>query len=199
VKYLLNSHAHFDHAGGLAALKRASHAQLIASAGDAATLNSGHQLSYGPGQDDTHFPAVAVDRVVGDGDTVSLGGVTLTAHLTQGHTKGCTSWSTTATSAGKTYQVVFACSLTVAGNQLVGNPKYPNVVADYRHSFTVLRHMPCDVLLTAHPEFFRMQEKVAKAHSSGPNPFIDPGELKEMVDSAESDFDQELARQKKHR
>ncbi len=195
VKYLLNSHAHYDHCGGLAALKRASGAQMIASKADAATLSSGHQLSYGPGQSDTHFPAVKVDRLIADGGTVSLGGVTLTAHLTPGHTKGATTWTMPVVENGKTYQVVFDCSTTVAGNRLVNNAKYLNIVADYEHSFAVLRSLPCDVFLAAHPFMFHMAEKVKEKNAGGPNPFIDPGELKAFVDQSEKDFREELAKQ----
>lgn len=195
VKYLLNSHAHFDHAGGLAELKRASQAMLVASRGDAQTLTTGHQLSYGPGQSDSHFPAVRVDRLIGNGDTVSLGGVTLTAHITPGHTKGCTTWSMPVTDNGRKYQVVFLCSLSVAGNLLVDNPKYPNIVADYEASFAEMRSLPCDVFLGAHPEFFRLKEKYDKLRAGASNPFIDPGELRAFVDESERAFQQELSRQ----
>jgi metallo-beta-lactamase class B len=196
VRYLLNSHAHFDHAGGLAALKRASGAQLIASEGDSATLTSGHQVSYGPGQSDTHFPAVAVAKLIRDGESITLAGTTLTAHLTPGHTRGCTNWSMPVTEAGKTYQVVFYCSTSVAGNLLVHNRKYPQIEADYRASFAKLRSLPCDVFLGPHPEFFRLEEKVHRLQAGGLNPFIDPGELHRFIDQSERDFEDEVARQR---
>ncbi|HLH04211.1 MAG TPA: subclass B3 metallo-beta-lactamase [Bryobacteraceae bacterium] len=196
VKYLLNSHAHYDHAGGLAELKRASHAQFVASRGDAGTLSSGHQQSFGPGQSDSHFPAVHVDRIISDGETVSLGGVTLTAHVTPGHIKGCTTWSMPVSDGGRTYQVVFACSLSVAGNLLVNNPKYPNIVADYEASFAKMRALPCDVFLGAHPGFFSLDEKYKRMRPGAPNPFIKPGELRAFVDEAQQDFEQQLAQQR---
>lgn len=196
VKYLLNNHAHYDHCGGLAELKHASHAQLVASRADAPTLISGHQLSYGPGQSDTHFPAVAVDRLIDDGDTVSLGGVILTAHLTPGHTKGSTTWTTSIVEGGKTYQVVFASSMTVAGNRLIHNRKYPGIVADYEKSFAQLRALPCDIFLTAHPGFFDLQEKFARMRKDGPNPFVNAGELHRFVDESERNFNRELKKQK---
>src|SRR5947209_8118880 len=93
IKYLLNSHAHYDHCGGLARLKRDSGAQLLASGPDSETLNSGRQPSYGPGQDEAYFPPVHVDRTIIDGEQVSLGNAVLTAYLTPGHTKGCTTWT----------------------------------------------------------------------------------------------------------
>jgi metallo-beta-lactamase class B len=196
VKYLLNSHAHFDHAGGLAALKEASHARLIASGSDTPTLTSGRQLSYGPGQSETRFPAVAVDRIIADGGTVSLGGSVLTAHLTPGHTKGCTTWSVPVAASGRTYQVVFYCSTTVAGNQLVNNPKYPDIVSDYENTFALLRKLPCDVFLASHPEFFHLSEKFRQMAQGGPNPFIDSREMPAFIDESERAFQRELQRQK---
>ena len=197
VKYLLNSHAHYDHCGGLAELKRASKAQVVASEADAPTLISGHQLSYGKGQSDAQFPAVPVDRVIADGGTVSLGGVTLTAHLTPGHTKGCTTWTMPVSDNGRTYQVVFYCSTTVAGNQLVGNSKYPGILADYQHSFALLRNLPCDVFLAPHPDFFHMAEKLEELKAGNRNAFVDPSELRRFVAASEEDFQAELARQEK--
>lgn len=197
VKFLLNSHAHYDHCGGLAELKRASKAQMIASEADAPTLASGHQLSYGRGQSESYFPAVQVNRVIADRGTVSLGGVTLTAHLTPGHTKGCTTWSMPVSANGKTYQVVFYCSTTVAGNQLVGNRKYPGIVADYERSFALLRNLPCDVFLGPHPEFFHMDEKEEELEAGNRNAFVDSTELRRFVAASEEDFKIELVRQEK--
>jgi len=198
VRYLLNSHAHYDHCGGLAELQRASGAAMVVSRPDAATLSSGHQLSYGKGQSESNFPAVKVSRVVNDGGTVSLGGTTLTAHITPGHTKGCTTWSMPVAENGKTYQVVFYCSTTVAGNQLIGNPKYPGIVADYRHSFAVLKNLRADIFLAPHPEFFDMEKKVAQKKLGGPNPFVDPAEMSAFVAQSEKDFNEELQHQKTH-
>lgn len=128
VKYLLNSHAHYDHCGGLAKLKQDSGALLLASAPDSEALNTGHQRSYGPGQHEAYFPRVHVDRTIKDGERISLGGSVLTAHLTPGHTKGCTTWTMPVVEHGATHNVVFYCSTTVAGNQLVDNTKYPDIV-----------------------------------------------------------------------
>lgn len=186
VKYLLNSHAHFDHAGGLAELKRLSGARLIVSKGDAHTVRTG-----GPS-----MPAVAVDRVMEDGGVVELGGITLTAHVTPGHTPGCTTWTMLVTEGGKTYNVVFYCSTSVAGNRLVNNREYPQIVSEYEHSFATLRQLPCDVFLGAHGEFFHLQEKHEQLAKGGPNPFIDPAELRRYVDESQQDFEQELKRQK---
>jgi metallo-beta-lactamase class B len=185
VKYLLNSHAHFDHAGGLAALKRSTRASLVASRGDAPSLEAGS-----PKQ-----PAVHVDRVIDDGATVELGGTVLTAHVTPGHTKGCTTWTMTTEEAGKKYRVVFYCSTSVV-DRLVGNASYPEIVADYERSFPLLRALPCDVFLGPHPEFFRMQSKLEQQKPAGPNPFVDAGELRRFVDASEQKFRETLARER---
>jgi metallo-beta-lactamase class B len=186
VKYLLNSHAHYDHCGGLSELKRRSGARMIASKGDSATLASSK---------DSLFPPVKVDRIIGDRETVKLGDVTLTAHLTLGHTKGCTTWTTTVSEAGKTYQVVFYCSTTVAGNQLVNNRKYPEIVTDYERSFAELRKLPCDVFLAPHGGFFHRDEKRARLLNGNLEAFVDSTELQKYVDESERSFRRELQRQ----
>jgi len=195
VKYLLNSHAHYDHCGGLPELKKRSGARVVCSRADSETLNTGHELSYGPGQSDMHLVPVKLDQLIDDGGTVSLGGVTLTAHLTPGHTKGCTTWTMPVIENGEQHQVVFYCSTTVAGNQLVNNPKYPKIVSDYRHSFALARQLPCDVFLAPHPEMFHMEEKRKQLDSGNPNAFVNKDELKAFVDRSEQDFNKELMRQ----
>jgi metallo-beta-lactamase class B len=195
IKYLLNSHAHYDHCGGLARLKRDSGAQLLASARDSETLNSGRQPSYGPGQGEAYFPPVHVDRTMADGQQVSLGTTVLTGYLTPGHTKGCTTWTMPVVENGVMHHVVFYCSTTVAGNQLVNNAKYPNIVADYEASFARLRKVPCDVFLGPHPSFFHMEDKLKKRREGQRDVFVDASELSRFVDESQRDFKLELARQ----
>jgi metallo-beta-lactamase class B len=185
VKYLLNSHAHFDHAGGLAELKRRLRATLVASHGDAPVLRQGS----------ADQPPVVVDRVVSDGDRVELGGSALTALVTPGHTKGCTTWTTTVTEAERQYHVVFYCSTSVVA-RLVGNGDYPGIVSDYERSFARLRELPCDVFLGPHPAFFEMEQKRARIADGAPNPFVDPGELRRYIDTSEAQFRQALAAQR---
>lgn len=185
VKLLLNSHAHFDHAGGLAALQKASGAKLVASQGDAAALRNGSAQQ----------PAVRVDRVVADGDTVELGGTRLTAHVTPGHTAGCTTWTMTVEEAGQGHPVVFYCSTSVV-DRLVNNERYPSIVADYERSFVALRALPCDVFLGPHGDFFQLAAKRDRQKSGGPNPFIDPGELRRYVDRSEQSFREALAKER---
>ena len=193
VKLLLNSHAHFDHSGGLARLKKDTGAKFAAGAGDAPFLESGH-ITFGPSSKIDTTP-IHVDRPVKDGDHVSLGGVTLTAHATPGHTKGCTTWTMPLTDAGKTYRVMFFCSISVAGNPLVNDAAYPNIVADYKASFAKLDKMQADIFLAPHGNQFNLDAKLAKMKPDAPNPFIDPGELHRFLAKARSDFDVELTKQ----
>jgi metallo-beta-lactamase class B len=158
IQILLNSHAHLDHSGGLAELMELSGASLVASAGDRSALEGGFAL----GAEDLSYlntPPVAVSREIDDGETVTLGGVTLTAHLTPGHTRGCTSWTTTVEQDGKPYETLFFCSASVAANRLVGPPQYEGIVDDYRKTFALTATWRPDIFLANHAEFFDMQAK----------------------------------------
>ena len=194
VKILLNSHAHYDHCGGLAELKHCSGGQMIASRPDAEVLESGGRVSF-EGWKNSGFPPVKVDRVITDGETVKLGKATLTAVLTPGHTKGCTTWTMPVNDAGETYHVVFFCSTSVPGYRLVDNPKYPQIASDYQHSFARLRQLPCDVFLAPHGGFFHLDEKRARLGKGGVNPFIDPTEFRAFLDDSQRDFESELKKQ----
>ena len=195
VKFLLNSHAHFDHAAGLAQLRQWTGAQFVASRAD------GDQIARGGHNDpmwgDKYlFPPTKADRIIADGDTVTIGDTVLTAHLTPGHTKGCTTWTTTAEDNGRRYNVVFLCSVSAPGYKLVDNPNYPNIVSDYRRTLAYLNTLPCDVFLGAHASMYRMTEKRA-AQKADPtrNPFIDPQEFRRFLAAAQRDFEAELKKQ----
>jgi metallo-beta-lactamase class B len=189
-KFNLLSHAHFDHAGGLAALKKATRARLVVGAGDAAAVAAGippGETSYGV----IRFPAAKVDRAIANGGQVALGGVTLTAVATPGHTPGCTSWSMKLPYQGRTLDVLFACSVTVAGNKLVGNKRYPAIVSDFRRSFARLGALTPDVVLPFHPESVDLLGRVKR------NALIDRTVLPKMVAEARIAFDAELAKQRR--
>jgi len=196
VKLLLNSHAHFDHAGGLAALKRATQASFAASAADAALIARGGKGDFFFGDSEPYEP-VQADRILADGDKVELGGTTLTAHVTPGHTKGCTTWTMQVTDGGQPYNVVFLCSVTVlSGYNLVHDAKYPGIANDFAHTFAVLKSLPCDVFLGAHGGYYGLQDKIAyiQRHDPG-NPFVDPAGYRAYLDKAEQSFRQKLAAQ----
>ena len=193
VKYLLNSHAHFDHAGGLAALQSASGAKMVASAADRDVLETG-RVTYGPTVDIT-VPPVHVDRLVGQGDTITLGGVTLTAHMMPGHTPGCTGWSMdVGDENGKRYHVFFHCSTTTGGQRLTPE-SYPGMVSAYRSTFDYIRSQRADIFLAPHANFFDLQGKRARQMAGDVKAFVDPGEIQRFNAQSELDFNAELARQ----
>ena len=200
MKILLNSHAHSDHAGGLDELKKASGAKLIAMQADAQELKHGGHGDFFFG-DTFLYPAVTPDRVIQDGDTVSLGGTTLTAHLTPGHTRGCTTWTMTATEAGRDYHVVFVCSASVLNGyrliDLPGKPaSYSGIAKDYENAFQVWKALPCEVFLGAHGQFFDLTAKrAAMKKGAAANPFIDPAGYQQYILQKEADFETELKKQ----
>lgn len=193
IKLILNTHAHYDHAAGFAQLKKDTGAKFDASAADKPILETG-TISFGPTAS-VHYPPVKVDHVVRDGETVGVGDIRLTAHLTPGHTPGCTSWTWPVVEDGKTYRVIDICSVSVAGNPLVNNKAYPQIVDDYRASIAKLTAMHADVFLAPHAQFYDPQAKEAARKAGGPNPFIDPNALQNFMAKAEAAFDKELARQ----
>src|ERR1700753_1216579 len=194
IKIILNSHAHFDHTGGIAEIKKETGAQLVAGERDKHLLEGG----YYPGDEkdtDLAFPPVKVDRAVKEGDVVTLGDTRLTAHSMPGHSPGCTSWEMTVKDGGQDRDVLFFCSGTVALNKLVGQPTYPGIVDDYRSTFAKAKAMKVDVLLGPHPEVYGMQAKRAQMKDGAPNPFVKPGELQTYVAGLEQDFAKQLAKQ----
>ncbi len=197
VKVIVAGHAHNDHVGGLAALKAATGARVWASAADAALLERGGEGDFSGWGPSFHFAPVRVDHVVADGERVSVGDVALAAHLTPGHTKGCTTWTTTAVEGGRSLHVAFLCSLTVPGYRLVDNVAYPGIAADYARTFRTAAALPCDVPLLEHGSQFGLAEKSARARTAGvPNPFVAPAECRGIVERARRAFEQELARQR---
>jgi metallo-beta-lactamase class B len=195
IKYLLNTHAHFDHAGGFAELKKATGAQMVSSAADKPLLEGG----YYPGQENDaalKFPPVKVDRIIRDGEKIAIGKLTLTARMTPGHSPGCTTWTTLTREKKWNHTVVFFCSATIAGNRLVGNPTYPGIVDDYRKTFVTARGIIADVFLAPHPEMFKLEEKRPLIGKYGVNPFVKAGEFHAFIKDAEKAFEEGLAKQK---
>lgn len=186
IKIILGSHAHGDHMEGDALAKELSGARVMAMEQDVPALQK--MMPGGKPH--------PIDRVLHDGDEVKLGNATLTAHLTAGHTKGCTTWSTKATEAGKTYDVVIVCSVGFnPGYVLVNNKDYPRIAADYVSSFATLRKLPCDVFVAAHGQFYGLEDKYAKLEKGDPNPFIDHAGYLAYIDLKERQFRAELERQ----
>jgi metallo-beta-lactamase class B len=195
VKIILNSHAHYDHSGGLARLKKDTGAQLAAMDGDVSALEGGFYLGS-EAVTAMSAPPVKVDRILRDGDKVSLADFTLTANLTPGHTRGCTSWGWTAIdkTTEKTYSALVFCSATVAANRITPPLQYPGIIEDYRRTFAKAKTMKVDIPLAPHPDFFGLlaRRDKAKADPKGPNPFVDPGAFQPYIGRLEADFETAL-------
>ncbi len=187
-KILLGSHAHGDHMEGDALVKQLTGAQVMAMAEDIPALQN-----MKPGG-----KPHPIDRTLHDGDEVTLGGTTLVAHLTPGHTHGCTTWALKVQDAGKTYDVVIIGSMGVnAGTQLINNRNNPDILNEYERGFKVMHSLACDVPLGSHPAMYNIAEKYAKLGKGGPNPFIDPEGYKTEVALEEAAFREVLAQQQK--
>jgi metallo-beta-lactamase class B len=187
IKILLGSHAHGDHMEGDALFKELTGARVMAMEQDLPALEK-----MRPGG-----KPHPVDRVLHDGDEVKLGGVTLVAHLTPGHTKGCTTWTMKVQDGGKSYDLLILGSIGVNANYiLVNNKDYPQIAEDYVRGFKALRALPCDVFLGSHGRFYSLKEKYAKLGKGGPNPFIDHAGYLAHLDLQEKAFKAKLEEQK---
>jgi metallo-beta-lactamase class B len=172
IKILLGNHAHGDHQEGDAMVKQLTGAQVVTMAEDVPQLQA-----IKPGGKEH-----PIDRIIHDGDTVTLGGTTLTAHLTPGHTHGCTTWTTTVRDGGKDYNVVFHCSYRPTGRIT------PQIADEFTRTYKLARTLPCDVPLGDHGATYGMQAKYAKLKAGGPNPFIDPANCNVETDIEEAMF-----------
>lgn len=197
VKILLISHAHFDHDAGSAEIKKLTGAKYMVMDGDVSVVNTGGETDFQYGSDASlRYRGTKVDRVLHDGDQVTLGGTVLIAHKTAGHTRGCTTWTLKVSEADKTYDVVIVGSPNVnPGYKLVHNGAYPQIADDYARGFRVLKSLPCDVFLGAHGSYYDMEAKYAKLNTGETNPYIDPAGYKNYVAEREQAFLSELQKQ----
>ena len=181
IKILLGNHAHGDHQEGDALVKQLSGAQVMVMAEDVPALRA-----ITPGGKEH-----PIDRILHDKDEVTLGGTTLVAHLTPGHTRGCTTWTMKAREGRRDYDVMFGCSLRPPGVLT------PDIIREFTRSFALVRSLPCDVQLGDHGAQYNMQEKFAKVQKRGQNPFIDPGSCRNEADIEEAMFHAILDEQQK--
>jgi metallo-beta-lactamase class B len=197
VKILLISHAHRDHCAGSKLLRQLTDAKYMVMDRDVPVVESGGKADFQYGKkQENWYPAAKVDRVLHDGDEVRLGDSVLVAHLTPGHTKGCTTWTMKVREAGKVYNVVIVGSPNVnPGYRLVKSAVYPTMAQDYELTFRMLTSLPCDVFLGAHGSYFGMEEKFARRKVGDVNPFIDPEGYKAYVTEREQAFRKDLAKQ----
>jgi metallo-beta-lactamase class B len=204
IRVLLTTQAHFDHVGSLAQFQRLSGARVEVMDGDVSLVESGGRTDYlfgeAAGRTDAsfRFEPVKVDRTLRDRDTVSLGGITLTARKTSGHTPGSTTWLTEVEEGGRRYEVVFAASTGInPGTRFVDRPSYPGIAADYAHAFEVLESLQPDVFLGGHTGFFDLEAKRARRGQAGSaNPFVDPAGFRAHVASRKRAFEEQLARER---
>jgi metallo-beta-lactamase class B len=205
IKILLLSQAHFDHGAGAAAILKATGAKYMVMDGDLADVESGGKTNFFYSKrKDMYFPRAKVDRVLHDGDTVSLGGSVLTAHKTAGHTMGCTTWTMTVRDDDMTWNVVIVGGPTLLpGYNLIDDPRYPHMAADYAATFATLDSLPCDIFLGAHGEYFDMLEKLgrtegwpARSKSDYRGVFMDESGYHRFVLERQQAFETELKKQK---
>lgn len=194
VKIILSSHAHWDHVEGHAAMKERTAAQVMALGEDAAAISSGVDNSAAGFEGWT--PA-KVDRLLADQDTVTLGRTTLRAHLTPGHTKGCTTWTTTVEEGGEPHLVVFVGGTSInPGVVLLDNARHPGIAEDYARTFRVLEGLEADVFLAQHPAMFGMADKRKRqVAGSDTNPFVDPEGYRRFVEREKGTYLAQLAKE----
>jgi metallo-beta-lactamase class B len=197
IKILLISHAHFDHASGSAAILKQTGAKYMVMDADVSAIESGGRTDFG------HlglYPPAHVDRILHNGSTVKLGGVTLTAHKTAGHTPGCTSWTMRVMDESVPRNVVIVGSITALSDyRLVATPghpaAYPGIAKDFVHTFDVLDTLPCDIFLSSHGEYFDLLGKLARMKAEGSSVWIDPEGYKRAIAKSRIEFNADLARQ----
>jgi metallo-beta-lactamase class B len=196
IKILLASHAHSDHVEGHALIKELTGARVEVMEGDVKVIASGGRGQYLYKQ---LWKPCTVDRVLKDGDTVTLGEATLTARLTPGHTRGCTTWTMQAADGGKSRNVVIIGSPNVnPGYQLVHNADYPEIADDFTKTFRLLKALPCDIFLGAHGNYYGMEAKFARLQGDPKtNPFVDPEGYRAYVEDRDKAFRETLQKQQK--
>jgi metallo-beta-lactamase class B len=198
IKILLNTHEHFDHAAGLAELKRAAakDVKFYASAKDGAIVAAGGKGDPFLKGARFEYEPVKPDVILQDGQKVSLGGWTLTAHITAGHTPGCTTWTFPVTVAGKVRQALDHCSSTVLPGYKLGKTEtYPGQTADFEKSFVTWKSLPCEVFIASHGSFYGMKAKKAALDAGKADAFVDPEGCRKFYVGAEAAFRAELKKQ----
>ena len=196
VKLILNSHAHWDHAGGIPALQRWSGATVAASASSAKGLQSGENVEDDPQYEPKQVRIAKVSnvKVIADGETVTVGPLRLTAHLTPGHTPGSTAWTWQSCEKDQCKNIVYADSLTAVSSDdfhYTGDHKHPDITPSFRASIAKVAGLPCDVVVSTHPGFTDTLGKLA-ARTAASNPFIEPGGCKAYADGAARALDKRI-------
>jgi metallo-beta-lactamase class B len=205
VRLIVNSHAHYDHAGGIAALQRASGAVVAASPSGARAIEQGGAPADDPqigfGEEANRFPRVKEVRVVANGETLKAGSVEVTAHLTPGHTPGSTTWTWRSCEGSRCLDVVYADSLNAVaapGFRFTGDATHPNIEPLFRKSIATVGGLPCDILLAVHPSFADLAGKLRRRQEQPTTePFVDPSGCRAYAEGAGKRLDQRVAEEAK--
>jgi metallo-beta-lactamase class B len=205
VRLIVNSHAHYDHCGGIAAIQRASGATVAASASGARAIERGEPPAddpqYGFGAEANRFPPVKRVKVVADGETLRVGKLAVTAHLTPGHTPGSTTWTWRSCEGSRCLDVVYADSLnaiSAPGFRFTGDASHPNIADTFRRSISTIGSLPCDVLLAVHPNFAGMEDKLKRRREQpGSEPFVDPTACRAYAADAGKRLDERITEERK--
>lgn len=200
IKYILTSHAHYDHLGGVRAMQRFTGATVLASASTARALALGYPVpedpQHGTGPTD-RFPVVADARVMQDGEVLTLGGTTITMRHTPGHTSGATSWTWQSCAGERCLDMVYVDSLTAVSNDGYRFTDHPEVVASFRRTFATVAALPCDIVISTHPSATGLDEKVAargdRAPGAAGDPFVAPAACTELAARSAAALDARLA------
>ena len=198
VKVLTATHGHYDHVAGMAELKRMTGAALVISEPDKELLESGGKADFRFGETPSaRFEPATVDRTFKNGETIVVGTTTLTAHLSAGHTKGATSFTTDVRENGKTYRVVIANMGSInPGVKVTGMPGYSGITTDYANTFMMQKEMKIDVWLASHAGQFRMHDKYKPGDPYNPDRFVDPKGFLEAVQRLEKNYLDQLAKER---
>ena len=197
VRILLISHAHWDHNAGSALIKKETGAKYMVMAEDVSAVESGGKTDFNYGNDEgTYYPATKVDRTLRDKEEVKLGGAVLVAHLTAGHTKGCTTWTMKIGDGAKALNAVIVCSPNVnPGYKLVNNAAYPRIADDYARMFKTLASLPCDLFLGAHGSYYHLETKYGRMEKGDASAFVDPAGYQKFIAAKTAEFQAELKKQ----
>jgi len=198
VKILLISHAHWDHNAGSALIQKETGAKYMVMAEDVSAVESGGKTDFNYGSDKgTYYPATKVDRTLRDKEEVKLGGTVLVAHLTAGHTRGCTTWTMKVGDGAKALDAVIVCSPNVnPGYKLVNNAAYPGIADDYARMFKTLASLPCDLFLGAHGSYYGLEAKYGRMQKGDASAFVDPAGYKTFIAAKTAEFQAELKKQR---
>ncbi|HTB76593.1 MAG TPA: subclass B3 metallo-beta-lactamase [Polyangiaceae bacterium] len=205
IRLIVNSHAHFDHAGGIAALQRVSGAIVAASASGARAIEGGEPPADDPqyafGREANRFPSVKRVKVVADGETLRVGTLAVTAHLTPGHTPGSTTWTWRSCEGARCLEIVYADSLnpvSAPGFRFTGDAAHFSIIESFRRSISTVGNLPCDILLAVHPSFAGMEDKLKRRREQpGSEPFVDPKACRTYAADAAKRLDQRIAEEEK--